>query len=197
MKTLLEKIEMFTEEKDSEYQKFFKKKLKEFGVEEPDELSKEDKKKFYSEVEKEWDKEEDHVDESEDEEDDDEDEEKKDKKKSDDDEDDDEDDLDEKLNPDEHKEIAMKTIMKISKLVINNKLNIDGKKYNIEKVGKYTINLKGDKGAKYMLSPSPNSEVVDDKEYYPFTVSRATGGSVKNTIYGIKDNKIVKLYKGN
>lgn len=64
MKTLLERIEMFTEEKDSEYQKFFKKKLKEFGVDEPDELSTEDKKKFYSEIEKEWDKEEDHVDES-------------------------------------------------------------------------------------------------------------------------------------
>jgi len=62
MKTLLERIEMFTEEKDSEYQKFFKAKLKEFGVKEPDELSKEDKKKFYSEVEKEWDKEEDHED---------------------------------------------------------------------------------------------------------------------------------------
>lgn len=67
MKTLLERIEMFTEEKDSEYQKFFKKKLKEFGVKEPDELSKEDKKKFYSEIEKEWDKEDDHDDENEDE----------------------------------------------------------------------------------------------------------------------------------
>ena len=66
MKALLERIEMFVEEKDSEYQKFFKKKLKEFGVDEPDKLSKEDKKKFYSEIEKEWDKEEDHVDESED-----------------------------------------------------------------------------------------------------------------------------------
>ena len=64
MKALRERIEMFVEEKDSEYQKFFKKKLKEFGVDEPDKLSKEDKKKFYSEIEKEWDKEEDHVDES-------------------------------------------------------------------------------------------------------------------------------------
>jgi hypothetical protein len=53
MKSLLERIEMFTEEKVSEYQKFFKKKLKEFGVDEPDELSTEDKKKFYSEIEKE------------------------------------------------------------------------------------------------------------------------------------------------
>ena len=96
MKTLLERIEMFTEEKDSEYQKFFKKKLKEFGVDEPDELSTEDKKKFYSEIEKEWDKEEDHVDESEDED------EKKDKKKDsdDEDEDEDEDDLDEALDVD-------------------------------------------------------------------------------------------------
>lgn len=62
MKALLERIEMFVEEKDSEYQKFFKKKLKEFGVDEPDKLSKEDKKKFYDEIEKEWDKEEDHDD---------------------------------------------------------------------------------------------------------------------------------------
>jgi hypothetical protein len=53
MKSLLERIELFVEEKDSEYQKFFKKKLKEYGVDEPDELSKEDKKKFYSEIEKE------------------------------------------------------------------------------------------------------------------------------------------------
>jgi hypothetical protein len=53
MKSLLERIELFVEEKDSKYQKFFKKKLKEYGVDEPDELSKEDKKKFYSEIEKE------------------------------------------------------------------------------------------------------------------------------------------------
>ena len=95
MKTLLEKIEMFTEEKDSEYEKFFKKKLKEYGVKEPDELSKEDKKKFYSEIEKEWDKEDDHVDESDDED------EKKDKKKKTDSDDDDDDDEDEDSDDDE------------------------------------------------------------------------------------------------
>ena len=50
MKTLLERIELFTEEKESAYQKFFKKKLEKYGVEEPDELSKDDKKKFFDEV---------------------------------------------------------------------------------------------------------------------------------------------------
>lgn len=61
MKTLLERIELFTEEKESAYQKFFKKKLEKYGVEEPDELSKDDKKKFFDEVDAEWeaDKEED------------------------------------------------------------------------------------------------------------------------------------------
>lgn len=71
MKNLLEKIEMFTEEKDSEYQKFFKKKLKEFGVDDVKDLSKEDMKKFYSEVEDEWDQEDDHEDEKKDDEEDD------------------------------------------------------------------------------------------------------------------------------
>lgn len=92
MKSLLEKIEMFTEEKDSEYQKFFKAKLKKFGVDDPKELSDKEKKKFYSEIEKEWTKDDDHVEESEDE-DEDEDKDKK-KKDSDDDEDDDEDEED-------------------------------------------------------------------------------------------------------
>ncbi|BAV39295.1 DNA ligase 1 [Tenacibaculum phage pT24] len=49
-----------------EYQKFFKKMLKKYGVEEPDQLKDEDKKKFYEEVDKGWksDKEECGVDES-------------------------------------------------------------------------------------------------------------------------------------
>lgn len=47
------------EESESEYQKFFKKKLKKYGVCSPDELSKEDRAKFFSEIEKEWTKDED------------------------------------------------------------------------------------------------------------------------------------------
>ena len=37
-----------------EYQKFFDKKLKKYGVDSPDDLSDEEKKKFFSEIEKEW-----------------------------------------------------------------------------------------------------------------------------------------------
>ena len=39
---------------ETEYQKFFAKKLEKFGVSSPDELSVEDKKKFFSEIEAEW-----------------------------------------------------------------------------------------------------------------------------------------------
>lgn len=41
-------------EQDSAYQKFFKKKLKEWGVNSPADLSDADKKKFFAEVEKGW-----------------------------------------------------------------------------------------------------------------------------------------------
>lgn len=41
-------------QEETDYQKFFKKKLKKFGVSSPAELSDEDKKKFFDEVEKEW-----------------------------------------------------------------------------------------------------------------------------------------------
>jgi len=41
-------------EQDSEYDKFFRKKLKEWGVSSPAELSDDDKKKFFAEIEKEW-----------------------------------------------------------------------------------------------------------------------------------------------
>ena len=37
-----------------EYQKFFDKKLKKYGVDSPDDLSDEEKKKFYDEIDKEW-----------------------------------------------------------------------------------------------------------------------------------------------
>ena len=42
------------EEKTTEYQKFFAKKLEKYGVKSPSELSDEDKKKFYDEVDTEW-----------------------------------------------------------------------------------------------------------------------------------------------
>ena len=41
-------------EEDSDYQKFFQKKLKSWGVKSPAELDKDKRKKFFSEVEKEW-----------------------------------------------------------------------------------------------------------------------------------------------
>ncbi len=41
----------------AEYQAFFNKKLKKFGVKSPSELSDADKKKFYNEIDKEWDSE--------------------------------------------------------------------------------------------------------------------------------------------
>lgn len=40
-----------------EYEKFFKKMLKKYGVTEPDQLSTKDKKKFFKEIEKKWKKE--------------------------------------------------------------------------------------------------------------------------------------------
>lgn len=39
---------------ETEYQKFFKKKLEKYGVESPAELSDEDKKKFFGEIDAEW-----------------------------------------------------------------------------------------------------------------------------------------------
>lgn len=38
----------------AEYQAFFNKKLKKYGVGSPSELSAADKKKFYNEIDKEW-----------------------------------------------------------------------------------------------------------------------------------------------
>ena len=37
-----------------EYQKFFNKTLKKYGVDEPDKLSKEDSKEFYNEIDSGW-----------------------------------------------------------------------------------------------------------------------------------------------
>ena len=43
-----------TVKEETEYQKFFAKKLEKFGVSSPAELSVEDKKKFFDEIEAEW-----------------------------------------------------------------------------------------------------------------------------------------------
>jgi len=50
---LLEKIELYLNE-ETEYQKFFQKKLEKFGVKSPTELDDAKKKEFFSEIEKEW-----------------------------------------------------------------------------------------------------------------------------------------------
>lgn len=47
------KIGVFLNE-ESEYQKFFNKKLEKYGVKSPSELSDDEKKKFFDEVDKEW-----------------------------------------------------------------------------------------------------------------------------------------------
>ena len=52
MKTFKELV--LDEGTKAEYQKFFNDKLKKFGVKSPSELSVDDKKKFYNEIDKEW-----------------------------------------------------------------------------------------------------------------------------------------------
>lgn len=51
-----DRINKYLTEKEelTPYQKFFKAMLKEYGVNSPDELSKEEKKKFFDEVDKKW-----------------------------------------------------------------------------------------------------------------------------------------------
>ncbi len=54
---LMERLDMFlgcAVNEETEYQKYFKAKLKEFGVESPDELEDSEKKKFYAAVDKGW-----------------------------------------------------------------------------------------------------------------------------------------------
>lgn len=50
---LLERINLFLNEKES-YEEFFRKKLEKYGVKSPSELSKEEKKKFFNEIDREW-----------------------------------------------------------------------------------------------------------------------------------------------
>jgi hypothetical protein len=55
MDNLIEKINHFLlEKKENKYDKFFRKKMKEWNISSPDELSKEEKKKFFDEVDREW-----------------------------------------------------------------------------------------------------------------------------------------------
>ena len=62
LKQIIEKIEEGFDQnrheklmgEDSDYQKFFQKKLKEWGVKSPAELDKAKRTKFFNEIEKEW-----------------------------------------------------------------------------------------------------------------------------------------------
>jgi len=56
---ILEKINLIVPEEQNlteatAYEKFFEKKLKEWGVDSPDELSDKEKKKFFEEIKREW-----------------------------------------------------------------------------------------------------------------------------------------------
>lgn len=42
------------DDRDKKYQEFFQKKLEKYGVKSPEELSDEDKKKFFDEVDRDW-----------------------------------------------------------------------------------------------------------------------------------------------
>ena len=49
-----EKLDIFLLNEESAYEKFFKEKLKKWKVKSPSELSKEDKVKFFNEIDKQW-----------------------------------------------------------------------------------------------------------------------------------------------
>ena len=53
-KELAKIMSTLTLREENEYEKFFKKKLKSWKVKSPAELSDEDKKKFFDEIDKEW-----------------------------------------------------------------------------------------------------------------------------------------------
>jgi len=54
---LLDVLQFEQERKETEYQKFFRKKMKQWGIKSPKELDDKKKKEFFKEVEKEWTKE--------------------------------------------------------------------------------------------------------------------------------------------
>ena len=47
-------VELTEKSNDKDYDKFFRAKLKKWGIKSPSELSKEDQKKFYDEVDRDW-----------------------------------------------------------------------------------------------------------------------------------------------
>ena len=51
---MMKSYKTFIEGSKEEYQKFFDKKLKKYKVSSPSELSDEEKKKFFDEIDKEW-----------------------------------------------------------------------------------------------------------------------------------------------
>lgn len=53
-KNVAAEVTIALSEKQEEYRAFFQKKLKEFGVNSPDDLSTEEKKKFFNEIDSEW-----------------------------------------------------------------------------------------------------------------------------------------------
>lgn len=51
---IINKITGYLQEKDSLYDEFFEKKMKEWNIDSPDELSDKEKKKFFDEVDRQW-----------------------------------------------------------------------------------------------------------------------------------------------
>lgn len=54
MKQYIKSCTEFINESDTEYQEFFRKKLEDYGVKSPSELSDSEKKKFFNEIKSEW-----------------------------------------------------------------------------------------------------------------------------------------------
>lgn len=54
MKTYIKNCSNYLNESESDYQEFFKKKLEEYEVDSPNDLSDTDKKKFFNEIKSEW-----------------------------------------------------------------------------------------------------------------------------------------------
>ena len=54
MKDIVGKIDRILNEKNKDYEKFFEKKMKEWGIKSPAELSKKERKKFFNEIDREY-----------------------------------------------------------------------------------------------------------------------------------------------
>lgn len=51
---IIGKIDRILSEKNRDYEKFFEKKMKEWGIKSPADLSKKDRKKFFDQIDREW-----------------------------------------------------------------------------------------------------------------------------------------------